>query len=34
MTIFRMIRTVLIDLNGTLHIEYQAIPGAIEALER
>ncbi|XP_050304037.1 haloacid dehalogenase-like hydrolase domain-containing protein 2 [Anthonomus grandis grandis] len=29
-----MIKEVLIDLSGTLHIENQAIPGAIEALKR
>ncbi|KAJ3634758.1 hypothetical protein MTP99_007703 [Tenebrio molitor] len=29
-----MIRAVLIDLSGTLHIENQAIPGAVEALKK
>lgn len=29
-----MIRTVLIDLSGTLHVENQAIPGAINALNK
>ncbi|CAH1113301.1 unnamed protein product [Psylliodes chrysocephalus] len=29
-----MIRAVLIDLSGTLHIENQAIPGCIDALKR
>jgi len=29
-----MIRQVLIDLSGTLHIENEVIPGAIEALAR
>lgn len=29
-----MIRAVLIDLSGTLHIDSTAIPGAIEALQR
>lgn len=29
-----MIRAVLIDLSGTLHIENQAIPGCVEALNR
>nr|CAI5835733.1 unnamed protein product [Callosobruchus analis] len=29
-----MLRGVLIDLSGTLHIENQAIPGCIEALNR
>lgn len=30
----RMIRTALIDLSGTIHIEDQAIPGAIEAIRK
>lgn len=29
-----MIRAVLIDLSGTLHIENQVIPGAVEALKK
>ncbi|KAL1517629.1 hypothetical protein ABEB36_001368 [Hypothenemus hampei] len=29
-----MIKEVLIDLSGTLHIDNQVIPGAIEALQR
>ncbi|CAH1979729.1 unnamed protein product [Acanthoscelides obtectus] len=29
-----MLRAVLIDLSGTLHIDNQAIPGCIEALNR
>ncbi|CAG9763167.1 unnamed protein product [Ceutorhynchus assimilis] len=29
-----MIKAVLIDLSGTLHIENHAIPGAVEALKR
>ncbi|CAG9855809.1 unnamed protein product [Phyllotreta striolata] len=29
-----MIKAVLIDLNGTLHIEDKAIPGAIDALKK
>ncbi|XP_045464402.1 haloacid dehalogenase-like hydrolase domain-containing protein 2 [Harmonia axyridis] len=29
-----MLRAVLIDLSGTLHIENQAIPGAIDALHK
>ncbi|KAF5295498.1 hypothetical protein FQR65_LT10486 [Abscondita terminalis] len=29
-----MLKTVLIDLSGTLHIENEAIPGAIDALNR
>ncbi|KAG5882162.1 hypothetical protein JTB14_002887 [Gonioctena quinquepunctata] len=29
-----MIRAVLIDLSGTLHIENQAIPGCVEALKK
>ncbi|XP_072399862.1 haloacid dehalogenase-like hydrolase domain-containing protein 2 [Diabrotica undecimpunctata] len=29
-----MIRAVLIDLSGTLHIENQAIPGCVDALKR
>ncbi|KAJ8957563.1 hypothetical protein NQ318_020603 [Aromia moschata] len=30
----KMIRGVLIDLSGTLHIDNQAIPGCVEALKR
>lgn len=30
----KMIRAVLIDLSGTLHIDNQAIPGCIEALKK
>ncbi|XP_044272827.1 haloacid dehalogenase-like hydrolase domain-containing protein 2 [Tribolium madens] len=29
-----MLRAVLIDLSGTLHIENQVIPGAVEALKK
>ncbi|KAK9891387.1 hypothetical protein WA026_014628 [Henosepilachna vigintioctopunctata] len=29
-----MLRAVLIDLSGTLHVEDQAIPGALKALEK
>lgn len=28
------IKAVLVDLSGTLHIENEATPGAVEALER
>ena len=28
------IKSVLIDLSGTLHVEDKAIPGAVEALKR
>ena len=28
------IRTVLIDLSGTLHIENEIIPGSLEALNK
>ena len=31
---YRSIKTVLIDLSGTLHIDDVAIPGAVEALKR
>ncbi|XP_046746324.1 haloacid dehalogenase-like hydrolase domain-containing protein 2 [Diprion similis] len=30
----RRIRTVMIDLSGTLHVDNNVIPGAVEALER
>lgn len=30
----RKLRSVLIDLSGTIHVEDTAIPGAVEALER
>lgn len=30
----KMIKIVLIDLSGTLHVENEAIPGAAEALKR
>lgn len=30
----RTIKAALIDLSGTLHVEYQPIPGTIEALKR
>lgn len=29
-----MLKAVLIDLSGTLHIENHVIPGAIEALNK
>lgn len=29
-----MLRAVLIDLSGTLHIENEVIPGVAEALKR
>lgn len=29
-----MIKAVLVDLSGTLHIENQAIPGCIDALKK
>jgi len=28
------IKSVLIDLSGTLHVENTAIPGAVDALKR
>ena len=28
------LKTVLIDLSGTLHVENSAIPGAVDALKR
>lgn len=28
------IKTVLIDLSGTLHVEDTALPGAVQALKR
>lgn len=28
------VRTVLVDLSGTLHVENEEIPGSIEALAR
>lgn len=30
----RVLKAVLVDLNGTLHIEDSAVPGAQEALKR
>lgn len=30
----RALKAVLVDLNGTLHIEDAAVPGAQEALKR
>lgn len=30
----KSIKSVLIDLSGTLHIDNNVIPGAVEALER
>lgn len=29
-----MLKTVLIDLSGTLHVADEVIPGAVEALKR
>lgn len=29
-----MVKAVLIDLSGTLHIENTAVPGAVKALEK
>lgn len=29
-----MIKEVLVDLSGTLHIDSRAIPGAVEALKK
>lgn len=28
------IKTILVDLSGTLHIENEEIPGSVEALKR
>jgi Predicted sugar phosphatases of the HAD superfamily len=28
------LKTILIDLSGTLHVENTAIPGAVDALKR
>lgn len=30
----RALKAVLVDLNGTLHVEDSAVPGAQEALKR
>lgn len=30
----RMIKAVLIDLSGTLHIENDVVPGAVAALQK
>lgn len=34
MAVRRALKAVLVDLNGTLHIEDAAVPGAQEALKR
>lgn len=30
----RKIKTVLVDLSGTIHIENEVVPGSLEALKR